>query len=221
MRFLLALLCLPFLVAAAPARDWSSVATRLPSGTFLLGNPAAPVKLIEYGSYTCPHCAAFSAESTPVLKERLIRSGKVSLEYRHLIRDASDLAAAVVARCTGARGFFPTSASIFADQRNWLPRAMEWSQANAARLRMYPAPARVRAEADGAGLTAIGKAAGLTDAQLDACFADQAETDRILAITAATPAGVAGTPAFLINGKLVSGASWAALQPALAAAGAK
>lgn len=220
MRLLLAFL-LPFLLATAPARDWSGVATRLPSGSFLLGNPAARVKLVEYGSYTCPHCAAFSAESQAVLKNRLIRSGAVSLEYRHLIRDGSDLAAAVVARCTGTRGFFPTSERIFAGQRTWLEQAMDWGAANAARVRMYPPAAQLKAQAEGAGLTAIGKAAGLTDAQLDACFADQAEVDRILAITAGAPPSVTGTPSFLVNGAPVSGASWAALQPALAAAGAK
>lgn len=220
MRLLLALL-LPFILAAAPTRDWSGVATKQANGAYLIGNPAAPVKLVEYGSYTCPHCAAFSTESGPVLRGRLIRSGKVSLEYRHFIRDSADLAAALVARCTGARGFAATSERIFATQGDWLPRAVDWGQANAQRVRMYPAAARLKAEAEGAGLLAIGRAAGLTDARMDACLSDQAEADRLVAMTAAAPPSVVGTPSFLVNGRPVPGAGWAALQPALAAAGAR
>ncbi|SEM90968.1 Thioredoxin [Sphingomonas gellani] len=220
MRILLALL-LPLILAAAPARDWSTVATKQANGAYLIGNPAAPVKLVEYGSYTCPHCGAFSVESGPVLRGRLIRSGKVSLEYRHYVRDSADLAAALVARCAGPKGFAATSDRIFATQRDWLPRAADWSQANAERMRMYPAPARLRAEAEGAGLLAIGRTAGLTDARLDACLADEAEADRLVAMTAAAPPSVVGTPSFLLNGRAVPGASWSAIQPALAAAGAR
>ncbi len=50
------------------------------------------MKLIEYGSYTCPHCAVFAKESEAELKGKMIRSGGLSLEYRHLIRDPADLA---------------------------------------------------------------------------------------------------------------------------------
>ena len=225
MRSLLALLCLPLLLmtpsqAASPARDWSQVGTRLPSGTFVIGNPAARIKLVEYASYTCPHCAAFSAESEPVLANRLVRSGKVSWEVRHWLRDSTDLAAAIVARCGGGRFFAPLTRRIFAEQASWLPRAVEWGQANSARIQMYPVMARLRAQADGAGLTQIGRAGGLSDAQLDACFADTQEADRVAAISAAVPRELPGTPAFFINGKHVPGASWAALAPALRAAGA-
>lgn len=101
MRALFALLAL-FLLAAGPGpRDWTQTTTRLPTGTYLIGNPAASVKLVEYASYTCPHCAAFAAESAPVLHDRFVRDGSVSLEYRHLIRDGLDLGAAILARCTG------------------------------------------------------------------------------------------------------------------------
>jgi protein-disulfide isomerase len=79
------------LLAAAPATDWSQVARPTAKDAYVFGNPAAPVKLVEYGSYTCSHCADFANESAPVLKGQMIRSGKVSLEYRHLIRDPADL----------------------------------------------------------------------------------------------------------------------------------
>ena len=225
MRFVLALVAL-FLVGATPpqknvARDWRQVSTRTATGAHVIGNPAAKVKLVEYASYTCPHCAEFAAESGPVLKDRMIRDGSVSLEYRHLIRDGLDLAAAILARCTGPKAFPATSEAIFATQGQWLERGFEFQQANGQRIAMYPKLAQVRALADGAGLTAIVQQRGLGAAATDACFADTAEVDRILKMTADTPAGVDSTPSFFVNGKLVPHVGWAGLLPKLQAAGAR
>lgn len=220
MRALLGLLLLPLLLAAAPARDWTATVTKTAAGAYVLGNPAAPVKLVEYASYSCPHCAAFAAESGAVLKGRMIKSGSTSLEVRNYIRDAPDLAAAIVARCTGPKRFFPTSDAIFTQQPLWLPRAIDFQQDNALRLAGYSDLARLRAIADGSGLSGIGRAAGLTDAALDACFADQAEVNRIIAMTQAAT-GITGTPGFLVNGKHVNIFTWTGLQPILRAHGAK
>lgn len=220
MRFVVALFSLLALTAAAPARDWRQVTTQTPSGAFVLGNPRAPVKLVEYASYTCSHCAQFAAESAPVLRDRMIQDGSTSLEYRHLVRDSLDLGAAILARCTGPRGFVATTAFIYATQDQWLARGVQFQQGNAQRIAMYPQLAQVRALADGSGLTAAVIARGLPRAAVDACFADQAEVDRILAMTSNLPAGVDATPTFFVNGKLVARVGWAGLEPQLRAAGA-
>jgi protein-disulfide isomerase len=220
MRLFFALFGLALLTAAAPAPKPVPV-TRTASGTYVLGSPAARVKLVEYASYTCSHCADFSTQSQAVLKGKMIASGSTSLEFRHMIRDRLDLAAAVLARCTGPRGFFPTSAAIFAAQPAWLEKGIEFQQVNAARINLYPRPAQLKAYADGAGLTDLVKARGLSAAAIDACFADTAEIDRILAITAAAPPEVDSTPSFFINGKVMPHGGWAQLEPALRAAGAR
>lgn len=221
MRFLAALLAVPLLVAASPAaRDWTQTVARTAQGAYIRGNPAASVKLVEYASYTCPHCAAFSTESGPTLEGKWIRGGSVSLEFRHLIRDPADLAAAVVARCTGVKDFFATSTAIFAKQPQWLDRAINFQQSNASRINMYPPLARLRAIADGSGLTDIGRAAGLTDARLDQCFADQAEVDRIVGMTNGAE-GVTGTPTFFVGGQKLDGFTWDKVEPLLRARGAK
>lgn len=220
MRLFFALFGLALLTAAAPAPKPVPV-TRTASGTYVLGSPAARVKLVEYASYTCSHCADFSTQSQAVLKGKMIASGSTSLEFRHMIRDRLDLAAAVLARCTGPRNFFPTSAAIFAAQPAWLEKGIEFQQVNAARINLYPRPAQLKAYADGAGLTDLVKARGLSAAAIDACFADTAEIDRILAITAAAPPEVDSTPSFFINGKVMPHGGWAQLEPALRTAGAR
>lgn len=220
MRAWFAFLAVLLLAAAAPA-DWREVTTRTPAGAYVIGNPAARVKLVEYASYTCPHCAAFAAESAPVLRERMIRSGAVSVEFRHLIRDGLDLGAAVLARCGGAKSFAATSAYIFATQDQWLMQGIQFQQINGARIAMYPRLGQIRALADGAGLTAMVQARGLTAARTDACFADAAEIDRIVHLTATAPPSVDSTPSFFVNGKPVPHVGWAGLEPALRAAGAR
>ena len=220
MRLLFAVVVL-LTLAAAPARDWTTVATKTPAGAYVIGNPAARVKLVEYASMTCPHCAAFAAESAPVLKERMIRSGQVSLEFRHFVFNSLDLAAVVLARCTGPSRFAATTAYLYATQDQWLGRGQQFSQANARRLSMYPPLAQLRALADGAGLTDAVVARGLTPAAVDACFADSAEIGRVTAMATALPPGVTGTPTFFVNGRLVARVDWAQLEPQLRAAGAR
>ena len=221
MRLLLAFLGLFALTAAAPC-DWTQTVTVTPAGAYVLGNPQAKVRLVEYASYTCPHCAHFAAESDAALKGRMVRSGAVAFEYRHLLRDRLDLAAAILARCTGAKGFFGATGAIFAGQERWLTQGMQFEQMNGSQLRLYSQADQLRSLADGAGLTGLVQARGLSPAAVAACFDDNAAIARITAMTAAAPRELRGTPTFLINGRIVPrAADWATLLPALRAAGVK
>lgn len=220
MRFLLLLVALMGLGAAAPApRDWTKVVNRTPAGAFLLGNPAAPVKLTEYVSLSCPHCAAFLAESAPVLRQQWVKDGSVSVEVHHQIHDGLDLAAVLLARCSGPH-FFEVADAIYAAQATWFSRGADFIQTNQARLEMYPAVGRLRAYADGAGLTDLARAHGLAPAAAEACFADDTDMNRVLAMTEKEGSFVQGTPSFAINGKFIGATDWARLQPQLRAAGA-
>lgn len=205
---------------AAPAdaqrRDWSASVAPTPQGGHLLGNPAAATRIVEYASYTCPHCAHFAAQAKAELAP-LVRSGRTSVEYRHLIRDPIDLAATVVARCGGPRRFAALNDAIFAAQDVWLPRAAEFVRVNRATLAAVGPGAQLRGIAEGAGLNAIGRANGLTDVALGRCFADRAALDRITALNKSVPAEVTGTPSFYVNGKLAGAHDWAGLRPLVAA----
>ncbi|KQT31806.1 hypothetical protein ASG29_07815 [Sphingomonas sp. Leaf412] len=215
---LLAALLLAAPLTAATPRPWTAVATPVTTGSYLIGNPKARVKLVEYVSYTCSHCAHFATDSSAALKA-MVRSGSLSVEVRNQIHDRVDLAAATLARCAGPAAFPKLHDALFAQQTDWLQRAMYWDQANAARLALYPELAKLRALADGAGLTGIARAAGVGDNAIDACFAKDNFAARAMTVSNATK--VRGTPAFEINGRLVENVDWAKLQPMLVAAGAK
>lgn len=207
-------------VAAAPARDWTQVVGRTAAGATVVGDPAARVKLIEYVSYTCPHCAAFSADSHAVLEGEWIRSGSTSLEVRPVAGQPLDLAAAMLARCAGRH--YPAMAdALFAQQRQWFERGADWQQANAARVNLYPVLSRLRALADAAGLADLARTAGgMTPQAVDQCLASDAELKAVVATSTQAQDAITGTPSFVLNGKPVGSLTWATLEPQLRAAGA-
>lgn len=220
LRFLAVLIGTVLLTAAAPVRDWSATTRQLANGAFVTGNPAAPLKLVEYGSYTCSHCADFSEQSRAVLRGQMIKSGKVSLEYRHLIRDRLDLGAALLARCGGAARFVEASEAIFASQSVWLQRVIDWQGKHPEAAQLAPGE-QVGAYVRAAGLDAMMRARGLPQARIDACLADRAEVDRVVKMTADAPKEVQSTPAFFLNGALQSNVDWSRLEAVLRARGAK
>src|SRR3546814_8021365 len=134
-RYLLAAVLLPLAgiplpTAAAPpaATAWSATIGESGIGAYSVGNPQAKVKLVEYFSYTCSHCAEFAKEAGVPLKAQYIDKGSVLFEYRNLIRDPVDMTAAMLARCGGAKAFAANHQAIFAAQPTWLGKAAKMSK---------------------------------------------------------------------------------------------
>ena len=202
------------LVAAAPAIDWTKRVSQTPQGAFVLGNPTAATRLVEYVSYTCPHCAHFTDEASAPLRQ-YVASGGTSVEIRHAVRDPIDLAAALLVRCTGPSRFFAVHERVFATQQQWFERGAQYWQANEAALKAAQPVDRLRMLAKGAGLPAV---IGLNEAQANACIADPAQEKIVLAMAdeAWSKRSIPGTPYFLVNGAAPENAnSWAALEPHL------
>lgn len=171
-------------VGAAFAQDAADVDTSMIQ-EMSLGNPYAPVTVIEYASFTCPHCAAFHADSFKKLKADYIDTDKINFVYREVYFDRFGLWAAIVARCgEGAENrFFGITDMLYERQRDWA------SNQNS--------PEEIVAK-----LRTMGKTAGLTDAQLDACFTDGANAEAMYAryLQTTEEDGVNSTPTFIING---------------------
>lgn len=200
------------------ARDWSNTVTLLPSGGYAVGNPAAKAQLVEWVSYTCPHCGAFTLASKAELMT-LVKSGKVRVEYRTMPRDALDLAAGVLSRCGGTARFVGAHNAIFANQKAMLDKAEAFAATPAAQQPVPTLGARLTQVADAAGLSALMRGRGLTAVQINRCLTDEAGAKRVIAIAeAAQTAGITGTPSFEIGGRRVEAHDWAELKPQLLAA---
>ncbi|OZA91936.1 MAG: protein-disulfide isomerase [Erythrobacter sp. 34-65-8] len=212
-------------IAAIPApagQSWGDVVAKTPEGGYRLGNPDAPIKLIEFASHTCGACANFSATGAPVLKEKYVSTGVVSYEKRSLIRDPLDMTITVLARCGAPEAFHPRASQAWAA----LGEFGQTLNANGALMEQAmgaPEDQRFVMVAQAAGLIDWFAERGLSRDQAQACLSDSA------AITALAEQSraqadifeVTGTPTFILNGKKLDENQWPALEPILQQAGAR
>ena len=215
----------PVTVAAtAPGgRDWATVVTRTVDTGYRMGNPAAPVQLVEFGSRTCPHCAAFAASAMKPLVDTYVRTGKVSYEFRDWLRDGGDVAAALIGRCKGTQGFFPLLAAEFAGQAQIFAKEDVQTKAMAAAVEKAPEKDQAYILAGQIGYLDFARAQGIGDAQARQCLADMKTVEAIGTMNARAQAEykLDGTPTFLIDGKVVDAVAWPELEADLKAALAK
>lgn len=208
---------------AAPARkapaaraDWTRTVVATPEGGFRMGNPAAKVKLIEYGSLTCSHCATFAKEGMAPLVGTYIRSGKVSYEYRNMVLNGLDVAATLVARCGGPGRFFPVADKLYATQTQWKDRVKNLTDAQKQALNALPENQRLGRLAELAGIPQLAARHGIAPASAKSCLADRAAFDGLGKMNEAAAAqGVEGTPSFFLNGSNIGPHTWATLEPLL------
>ena len=211
--------------AAVPAPnggDWTTVVSTTPEGGFLMGNPNAPVKLVEYLSLTCPHCADFEEKGFPKLRDEYVKKGTVSLEVRNYVRDPIDMTASLVSRCGGPEPYFAMTEQVFAQQAGMFDKMQKLPQSEIQRLQSAPPAEQFKGLAALLGIDQFARQRGIPQAKLDACFSDQASVDKLVDMQKkANDLQIPGTPAFILNGKLLeSVGTWETLEPKLKEAGA-
>lgn len=212
----LALSLFPVAAQAAPAKDWSRTVTLTKEGSHVIGNPAAKTRLVEYVSYTCPHCAHFVAEGTAPLKAGWVSKGLVAVEVRNLVRDRYDLLAALLARCGGPAAFPGHHEALFAAQQDWMGQAMELESDPPTFAPDMSQGARMADFARRIGLIGLMEKRGVPSARSRVCLADEKAMQAVLAMTnRANEDAVRSTPSFLLNGKLTEAHDWAGLRPLL------
>ena len=192
-------------VAAPNGGDWSTVTTATPEGGMLMGNPAAKVKLIEYGSLTCPHCREFDETGVKPLVDNYVKKGLVSWEFRNFVRDPYDITATLVARCGGPSSFFGLMRSLYADQENWVGKLQAIDPAKIQAMQTMTPQAQFAAIADAAGFPAFAALRGVPRAKTAACLADVNAPTKLVQVNSDVVAqypNFSGTPNFIINGKL-------------------
>lgn len=211
----------PVAAVAAPAgKDWSQTTAVSPAGGFVLGNPDASVKLVEYGALTCPHCAEFSKEATAPLTD-LVKSGRVSWEFRTFMIHPLDLPVAVLVRCQGPEPAFALTEQTYAAQPEWVANVQKLTEADVRAMGALPQNQQLLAFVKAARLDEFFRQRGLPEARIEACLKDQAQLDKVQELTkiGSETDKITGTPSFLINGVLQDDVyGWDALAPKLHAA---
>ena len=150
----------------------------------ILGNPEAPIEIIEYASMTCPHCAAFHNDTLPQLKAEWIDTGRARLIFREFPLDRLAVVASAVARCSGPDHYFGFIDVLFETQSTW-----------------------ARAEDPVEAIKQIVRMGGLDPAMVDTCMADSVVIDGIIAtrIHGEQNYEIKSTPSIIIDGELHAG----------------
>jgi len=200
----------------AAAQDWTRVAVRTPEGGFRMGNPAAPVKVVEYLSLTCPHCAAFAHEGAAGLMNH-VRGGRVSIEYRNYVLNGVDVSAALLSRCAAPLNYFAMTHTLLGSQATWMGRTRDVTPAQRQQLAGSPPLQVAQRLVPLLGLDVVGQRYGITPALRQRCMTQAALNQLDQMHAAAEARGVSGTPTFFINGVMANGNSWAAIEPMLRA----
>ena len=157
----------------------------------LLGNPMAKVKVIEYGSFTCSHCAAFHNSAFKPLREKYIDTGKISFVFREVYFDQFGLLASMIGRCSGnTQDFYAFVDSLFSQQREWMASRDGNKMLNE--------------------LVSMGKSVGMTDQQIDVCLEDEAKATSLMNWYQqnAKQDNIRSTPSFVVDGELMSNMSF-------------
>ena len=150
----------------------------------ILGNPGAPITIVEYASMTCPHCAHFADEVLPEIKKKWIDTGKAKLVLRDFPLDESALKASMIARCAPPDRFYAFIDTLFSTQEQW-----------------------VMASDYQAALARLAKLGGMGKDEFDACLANKTLENKIVEgrLVASKQLDVNATPTFFVNGNKFNG----------------
>ncbi len=213
----------PIAAIAAPAgTSWTETVAVSEYDGYVLGNPDAPIKLVEYASLTCGACAAFAQTGSDPLKEEYVSTGVVSFEIRNQVHNVFDLTLARLVRCGAPESFHPLAHQVWLNLGQ-LQQQMQAGQASLQGAEGLPPEQLYPLIAEAGGFYDFFAARGISRDQAATCLAD---ADSVQAIGDRSDAQseefeVTGTPTFFVNGSRVDGISWDDLEPVLQRAGAR
>jgi len=204
----------PLPTVAAPAgKPWADEIVQTPEGGYRMGNPDAPIKLVEYASLTCSHCGEFSEKGSATIRDQWVASGRVSYELRHFVRDALDLSMGLMTRCGTPQTFFGLTEQVYANQQALLG-ALQGKEAQFQAAMQGPEGGRFQAIADVAGLPGFFATRGIPADTAKACLANTKLAEQMAKNT--TDQGsqfqIEGTPTFIINGEKIGTSTWEELK---------
>ena len=209
----------PPMAAAPAAGKWLATSRRTAEGAIVIGNPAARVKLVEYLSLTCSHCAELSAEAMPSLERDYIAKGLVNLEIRHAVRDGYDFVASLLLRCEPPRRYLASMDALFASQQDWMEKGS--TAKTVVGFEAMTPDQKFAAVAKAAGFDSFFAKRGMPAKAFSACLADAKAKDELTAMAGNSweRDAIGGTPLMLINGvRQPSVHHWADLEPLIKAA---
>ncbi len=213
----------PIAKIAPPAGgSWADTFAATPEGGYRMGNPNAPIKLVEYGALSCSHCAEFAEKSAAELRDNFVASGRVSYEVRFFMLNALDVPATLLATCGAPEATLPLAEQFWGWQKNMFT-SLQSNEAALNAAGQLPPEQRFAAIAKAGGMDTFFTARGIAADQAKTCLADTAKATKLVEATnkAGQELNITGTPTFFLNGAKLEGNTWEAVKVALEKAGAR
>ncbi|HKX79983.1 MAG TPA: thioredoxin domain-containing protein [Novosphingobium sp.] len=214
----------PIAKVAPPAgKTWAETVVKTPDGGYRMGNPDAPIKLIEFGSMTCPHCAEFALTSHEELTATFVESGRVSFEFRNFVTNPLDLTMSMMVRCGTPESYFALVEQTYENQPAIIQKWGTASETQVSQAAALPPAQRYQALARIAGLPEFYAARGIAVDQAKTCLANGAAAEALVkaASDQGTEYDITGTPTFVLNGKKIEQNTWPEVKAELEKAGAR
>lgn len=210
-------------IAPPAGKAWGDVVAKTEEGGYRLGNPDAPIKLIEYGALSCSHCADFAKASFDPLRENYIASGRVSYEMRYFMLNPYDIAASLLTTCGATEAVIPLSKQFWAWQPTMFQNLQAAGDAKLTAIQSMPKDKQLAAIADAAGMTDFFASRGIARDQAAACLADTGKAKAFADQTqkASDQFNITGTPSFILNGSPIGSMAWPEIEAKLKEAGAR
>ena len=209
-------------IAAIPApegQDWTDTVVKTEEGGFRMGNPDAPIKVLEFASLTCHVCADFSNDGAAEIKE-LVASGRVSYEYRNYLRAGPDLIGTQIMECGNPERVIPLAEQHFARFEEF---SNSFSDPRLQQIQNLPPEQQKLAFAEVSGLLDFFAQRGISRDEAASCLADQAKATELSKQSQqwAQNYDITGTPTLYVNGKKFEETKWSRLKQRLEAMGAR
>jgi protein-disulfide isomerase len=152
-----------------------------------MGNPNAPIKILEYAAPMCPICATFTIEEFPTFKREFIDTGRVFYIFRVYPLGSPDGAVESIARCLPKERYFPYMEMMFREQAQWDPDGHQIADVPGSIIKLAARE-------------------GLSPEKAKACMANRTTLERVneIAQDAQIRYQIEGTPTFIMNGQVVN-----------------
>ncbi len=149
-----------------------------------IGEESAPIKMTEFASLTCGHCAKFHNDVFPLIKKDYIDNGKIFFTYQDFPLDKFALKASVIARCSGKERYFNFLKVLYKKQKDW-----------------------TRSQDPFKSLLKIAKLGGLKNDEIKVCVNNKSIEDGILKkrLNSTKKFDIKATPTIYFNGEKYDG----------------
>lgn len=154
-------------------------------GEFVLGKARAPILMVDYSTFSCPHCVKFYNDVLPKIEKNYIATGKVRFVHRDFPLNEQSLHGAMLTLCQKRTGGY------FDLLKEMYRTSFFWSYSSKYKEKLYD----------------VASSKGISKIEADQCWTNEEMKDNIQLdkLKSFKEFRISTTPTFFINGRKIVG----------------